>query len=205
MDRFQESSHCMKLRHLFFSLLILILYPFMIFSHNPGITVQGTDYIPFQEDHNHTKKNSYHLGGSCKKNTIQLSAIHKIEGKVLSCPIKGSDNLLGFYFSNGLIHHVDYYGSLYKEILHITDDPYLVILGKCYNLNDGSINWVSNKKKGSKQVFSESILDLQSLILTMKEKNPDNTGTSKLKKFNCYMFNNLEQYREHIERQMQRE
>ena len=121
----------------------------------------------------------------------------------MSCPIKGSNNLLGFYFSNGLIHHVDYYRSLHKEILHIIDDPYVVILGGCYNLNNGSINWLPNKNKGSKQVFEESILDLHSLTLTIKEKNPDNTDTSKLEKFNCYMFDNLEQYREHKERNMQ--
>ena len=74
-----------------------------------------------------------------------------------------------------------------------------MILGGCYEANKRFIKWVSSKEIGRVSIFEESTLDLDSLVLTKKVKDPHNIETSNLQKINCKMFNNLQKYREYLE------
>ena len=143
-----------KICYLSFFLFVFTSYPSIIFSHNPGITVDALDYKPPQ-------KNSYDSSRRCEKNTSKTNISFKIEGKVASCSTKDSLSLFGFYFANGFMHHVNYH----KFSQEIHGKPFLMILGGCYEANKRFIKWVSSKEICRVSIFEDITLDLDSLVL----------------------------------------
>ena len=143
------------------------------------------------------------VDGAKKKDTFKKNTSNKIEEKVLICSTKDSNNLNGFYFSNGFMNYVSAKKVFNKEIFHKIGTPYLMILGGCYKTNKSLIRWASIKEIDRVPILEESTLDLETMVLTIKGKYPLNIKTSNLVKVkNCEMFDNLDHYTVHIKRKL---
>ena len=182
------------------NMLFVFIYSFLLthpmFSHNPGITVDGLDYQLYQ-------KHSYASGGWCKKkDTFKKNTNNKIEEKVLICSTKLNNRMDSFL---KWFHELCELQKVFnKEIFHKIGTPYLIILGGCYKTNKSLIRWASIKEIDRVPILEESTLDLETMVLTIKGKYPLNIKTSNLVKVkNCEMFDNLDHYTDHIKRKLQ--